>query len=209
MIYIGCDRAGTELKAKILAEYGDQYVFADCGFNSPENLSYVLEQELKSGLFDKLPQSGAESAEETKAEETEEADDEEFLEVDYPDVARTVCEGVLSDSEGLGILICGTGIGMSIAANKFVGIRAAVCGDLYSSLMARQHNDANVICIGARVTGDATALEMVDTWLASEFEGGRHARRLEKISALEYENFTFIQESELQPESQESELQET
>lgn len=100
--------------------------------------------------------------------------------VDYPDIARVVCEKVLEDDEQ-GILLCGTGIGMSMTANKFKGIRAAVCTDPYSSRMTRQHNDANVLCMGQRVVGEGLALDIVDSFLAAEFEGGRHKNRVEKI----------------------------
>ena len=105
--------------------------------------------------------------------------------VDYPDIAAPVCERVRSGEFEKGILICGTGLGMSIAANKVDGIRAAKCDDVYSAEMSRKHNDANVLCFGARVIGVERAKMIVKAWLASEFEGGRHLRRVEKIMALE------------------------
>ncbi len=85
----------------------------------------------------------------------------------------------------LGILICGTGIGMSVAANKVRGIRAALCGDSFSARASREHNDANVLCLGQRVVGPGLALDIVDAWLGASFQGGRHARRVEKMMALE------------------------
>ena len=89
------------------------------------------------------------------------------------------------DADSLGILVCGTGIGMSMAANKFDGIRAAVCGDTFSARMTRLHNDANVLCIGARVIGQGLARDIVDLFVTTDFEGGRHATRVEMIAKLE------------------------
>ncbi|HEY8347494.1 MAG TPA: ribose 5-phosphate isomerase B [Symbiobacteriaceae bacterium] len=106
---------------------------------------------------------------------------------DYPDFARKVAEAVAQGRCDQGILICGTGIGMSIAANKVPGIRAALCGDVYSAKMARAHNDANVLCLGARVVGPGLAAEIVKAYLTGSFEGGRHTRRVEKIRQLESE----------------------
>ena len=105
--------------------------------------------------------------------------------VDYPDIAEKVGTAVRDDGFDCGILICGTGIGMSIAANKIKGIRAAHVTDTYSAKMAKQHNDAQIICIGERVTGPDLALELVDAYLAQEHLGGRHTRRVEKIMQLE------------------------
>jgi len=101
--------------------------------------------------------------------------------VDYPDFAQSVCADVATGEAELGILICGSGIGMSIAANKLDGIRAALCHDTFSAKMSRQHNDANVLCLGQRVVGVGLALEIVTAWLQSDFAGGRHALRLQKI----------------------------
>ena len=105
--------------------------------------------------------------------------------IDYPDIARTVCEVVVSGEYTRGILICGTGIGIGIAANKIKGIRAALCHDVFSAQMTREHNDANVLTMGERVIGPGLARMIVSTWLATEFVGGRHARRVEKIAQLE------------------------
>ena len=105
--------------------------------------------------------------------------------VDYPDCAVPVCESVLTGECDRGILICGTGIGISIAANKIDGIRAALCSDVYSAKMAREHNDANIICLGGRVTGRELACMIVDTWYNSRHLGGRHSGRVEKIHKLE------------------------
>ena len=105
--------------------------------------------------------------------------------VDYPDIAQTVGEAVVSGQYTRGILICGTGIGISIAANKIKGIRAALCHDVFSAKMTREHNDTNVLAMGERVIGPGLARMIVSTWLATEFVGGRHAARVEKISQLE------------------------
>lgn len=105
--------------------------------------------------------------------------------VDYPDYALQVARAVATGAADLGILICGTGIGMSIAANKVRGIRAAVATNCYMARMAREHNDANILCLGGRVIGPDLALEIVRTFLQSRFAGGRHARRVEKIRAAE------------------------
>ena len=105
--------------------------------------------------------------------------------VDYPDVAREVAEAVAEGRFERGILICSTGIGMSIVANKVRGIRAALCSDVLSARRARQHNDANILCLGQEVVGQDMAQEVVKAYLAAEFEGGRHQRRLQKIAAME------------------------
>lgn len=105
--------------------------------------------------------------------------------VDYPDVAKKVSEAVASGECGYGILVCGTGIGMSISANKMRGIRAALCADSLSARWAREHNDANVLCLGAEVVGPGLAKEIVTTYLQAQFQGGRHARRVEKMAALD------------------------
>lgn len=104
---------------------------------------------------------------------------------DYPDIAEAVCKKVTSGECELAILVCGTGIGMSIAANKIKGIRAAVCSDWYSAKYTRLHNNANVLCLGGRVLGAGLALELVDVFLETEFEGGRHSDRIDKITKLE------------------------
>lgn len=104
---------------------------------------------------------------------------------DYPDYAQKVAEGVASGTFEKGVLICGTGIGMSIAANKVSGIRAALCNEVYSAQMARAHNDANVLCMGARVVGSGVAAEIVKAFFTTGHEGGRHAGRVAKIRLLE------------------------
>ena len=104
--------------------------------------------------------------------------------VDYPDFAAKVCEEVLNNEDSKGILICGSGIGMSMAANKFDGIRAALCHNEYSAQMAREHNDANVICIGERVSGYGMVEAIVNAWNNASFQGGRHEGRVEKINKL-------------------------
>ncbi|HOV42316.1 MAG TPA: ribose 5-phosphate isomerase B [Syntrophothermus lipocalidus] len=105
--------------------------------------------------------------------------------VDYPDVAEKVALAVKSSEESLGIVVCGTGIGMSIAANKIPGIRAAVCHSRFTARMAREHNWVNVIAVGARVLEPNEAWEVVKEFLSASFQGGRHSRRIEKITALE------------------------
>jgi ribose 5-phosphate isomerase B len=99
---------------------------------------------------------------------------------DYPDYGHQVA-GAVAAGEGLGLLVCGTGIGMSMTANRHAGVRAALCGDVYSASMARRHNDANVLCVGARVVGPGLAGEILTAFLSASFEGGRHERRVNKI----------------------------
>jgi ribose 5-phosphate isomerase B len=101
--------------------------------------------------------------------------------VDYPDYAHRVAQAVAAGSFSRGILICGTGLGMSMVANRYPGVRAAVCGEAYSARMTRMHNDANVLCLGARVIGLGVAEEIVKTFLGTAFEGGRHAARVAKL----------------------------
>jgi len=109
--------------------------------------------------------------------------------VDYPDYGALVAEKVSRGELEKGILTCGTGIGMSIVANKFPRVRAALVNDLYSSRCAREHNDANILIIGGRIVGKELSKEIVRVWLETPFAGGRHKRRLEKIETLEKENF--------------------
>ena len=104
---------------------------------------------------------------------------------DYPDIAKKVGEAVASGNFDQGILICSTGIGMSIAANKIKGIRAALCCDVFAAQRARQHNDASVLCLRGERADTGTALQIVRTFLATDFEGGRHLRRVDRIRALE------------------------
>lgn len=105
--------------------------------------------------------------------------------VDYPDFARLVALSVANGDYDRGILICGTGVGMSIVANKISGIRAALCHDYFSAKATREHNDSNILCLGERVIGSGLALEIVQIWLQTEFIGGRHQRRVQKITVLE------------------------
>ncbi|EAX47409.1 sugar-phosphate isomerases, RpiB/LacA/LacB family [Thermosinus carboxydivorans Nor1] len=107
--------------------------------------------------------------------------------VDYPDISRSVAQAVATGECDRGIIICGTGIGVSIAANKIKGIRAALCHDVYSAQMSREHNDANILTMGERVIGPGLARAIVAKWLATEFAGGRHARRVCQIASLEEE----------------------
>jgi ribose 5-phosphate isomerase B len=105
--------------------------------------------------------------------------------VDYPDVARPLAEAVAAGQYDLGILICSNGVGMSITANKVKGVRAALCHDTFSARRARQHTDANVLCLGSWCIGVGVAREVLKAFLEGEFEGGRHARRVDKIKAIE------------------------
>ena len=104
---------------------------------------------------------------------------------DYPDIARKVADEVALKNAECGILVCGTGIGMSMAANKVKGIRAAHVTDTFSARMTKEHNDANIICLGERITGVGLALDIVDAYLDAEFQGGRHSLRIEKVMAIE------------------------
>lgn len=101
--------------------------------------------------------------------------------VDYPDFAHRVARAILDGKADLGILVCGTGVGMSIAANRHEGIRAVVCSEVFSARMAREHNDANILCFGARVIGPGTARDLVEAFLTTTHAGGRHTKRVEKI----------------------------
>jgi ribose 5-phosphate isomerase B len=105
--------------------------------------------------------------------------------VDYPDYAAQVAEAVMAGKAERGVLVCGTGIGMAMAANKVPGVRAAFCPDLFTARMSREHNDANVLALGGRLMGRELALEIVEMWLRAEFQGGRHARRVGKLSEIE------------------------
>ncbi len=107
--------------------------------------------------------------------------------IDYPAVARDTCELVISGKADRAVLICGTGIGISISANKVKGIRAALCTDCYMAKYTRLHNDANVLCLGGRVIGEGLATEILDTFLSTGFEGGRHQRRIDMIADIENE----------------------
>ena len=100
---------------------------------------------------------------------------------DYPVIAKSVAKEVISNS-AKGILVCGTGIGMSIAANRYEGVRASHCTDTFSARMTRAHNDSNILCIGERITGTGLALDIVDIWLRTEFDGGRHQKRIDMLT---------------------------
>lgn len=106
--------------------------------------------------------------------------------VDYPDFGAAVGRAVAAGTAEIGVCVCGTGIGISIAANKVHGVRAAVVHDVTSARMAKEHNDANVVCLGARLVGSQVAVEALDTFLSSSWQAGRHARRIEKLTALEH-----------------------
>lgn len=112
----------------------------------------------------------------------------ENVSCDYSDFAIEVSKAVSQQEFDRGILICGTGVGMSIAANKVKGIRAALVTDLFTARVTREHNDSNVLCLGARVTGPQIALEIVREWVKGEFQGGRHQKRIDKISDFENQN---------------------
>ncbi len=105
--------------------------------------------------------------------------------VDYPDYAAQVAEAVADQKVERGVLVCGTGIGMAIAANKVPGVRAALCSDLYTARTSREHNDANVLALGGRLMGPEMALDILRMWLEADFAGDRHRRRIDKISDLE------------------------
>lgn len=109
----------------------------------------------------------------------------EQVSVDYPDIAVKLCDSIVKGENELGILVCGTGIGMSIAANKVKGIRAAACSEHFSAKYTRLHNNSNVLCLGGRVIGVGTAIELADLFVDTEFEGGRHQTRVDKITAIE------------------------
>ncbi len=108
--------------------------------------------------------------------------------VDYPLIGASVAKSVANNENEKAILICSTGIGISIAANKVKGVRAALCSDLYSAEMTRRHNNSNIICLGAQVTSDFLAKKLVDIFLTTEFEGDRHQRRIDLISKIEKDN---------------------
>jgi ribose 5-phosphate isomerase B len=112
----------------------------------------------------------------------------EYQSVNYPEIALPLAKAVASGECDRGILVCGTGIGMSMAANKVKGIRAAVCSDHFSAKFTRLHNDANILCLGGRVIGPGVANEMVDLFIDTEYEGGRHAARVQMIADIENNN---------------------
>jgi ribose 5-phosphate isomerase B len=132
--------------------------------------------ELKSVIVDHLRQAG---------HDVTDLGPHNSAPVDYPDFGAAVGRAVVAGQADRGVAICGSGIGIAIAANKVVGVRAATVHDATSARLARQHNNANVVCLGQRLTGPAVALDSLDAYLAAEFEGGRHQGRVDKISALE------------------------
>ena len=105
--------------------------------------------------------------------------------VDYPDYGVKLAETIISKKVERGIVICGTGVGMSIVVNRFPGIRGTLCSDVYTAKMCREHNDSNILIMGGRVIGEGLAYEIVDTWLNTAFKGGRHQRRLDKINEID------------------------
>jgi len=109
--------------------------------------------------------------------------------VDYPDYASQVAEAVITGQAARGVLVCGSGLGMAIVANKFPGVRAVACFDPEMARLSREHNDANVLTLGGRLTDRQAAITILDTWLKTPFAGGRHRRRIEKLSALEERNW--------------------
>lgn len=147
-IVIGCDHAGFEFKAPVIAHLEEKgHTVIDVGTNSAESCN-------------------------------------------YPEYAYKLCTTITSGEAELGFLICGTGVGMSIAANKVEGIRAACVSEVFSARLTRQHNDTNVLCFGARVVGLGTALDLCDSFLEAEYEGGKHAKRVGMITAIEQGEFT-------------------
>ena len=109
-------------------------------------------------------------------------------EADYPDIAASIAGKVSRGEADRGILVCGTGVGMAIVANKFPGVRAAPCHDFVTAELARRHNDLNVLCLSGDMLGERLADRLIDIWVSTEFEGGRHERRVEKVASLENEN---------------------
>ncbi len=142
-------------------------------FIGADSAGYRLKEELKAHLIEqgyKVTDCGTDSE----------------ASCHYPVFASAVAENVQkAPDKAFGILVCGTGIGMSMCANKFNGVRAAVCGDTYSAKMTRRHNDANVLCLGARVIGSCLALDILDTFLENDYEGGRHAIRVAMMEEIE------------------------
>ncbi|MCG6892859.1 MAG: ribose 5-phosphate isomerase B [Desulfobacteraceae bacterium] len=141
-----------------------------------DHAAYPLKEQLKGFLLE----SGY------KVEDVGTHDD---ASVDYPRFGAMVAAKVSSGEFQRGILLCGTGLGMSMVANRFPHVRAALCGDLFSAIMSRKHNDANILVLGGRVIGQTLAEEVVKTWLQTPFEGGRHQDRLEQFDSLERMNF--------------------
>ena len=110
--------------------------------------------------------------------------------VDYPDYGIRIAQAVTQNTDSRGIVICGTGIGMSIVVNRFTGIRGTLCSDLYTAKLCREHNDSNILIMGGRVVGHGLAREIVKVWLSTPFDGGRHQKRLDKINQFDESNKT-------------------
>ena len=142
-----------------------------------DHAGYALKEEIRAYLKE-------------RGETVEDCGTDSLESVDYPDFGRQVAEAVSTGKVSLGILICGTGIGMSIVANKFPGVRGALVQDLFSARMAREHTDANILIMGARIVGPDLARRIVETWLDAPFAGDRHQRRIDKITDLEREKAT-------------------
>lgn len=147
------------------------------GKNTPmvigsDHAAYALKEKIKTFLID-------------SAIDIEDAGCHSEDSVDYPDVGIKVASMVSSGKYERGILLCGTGIGMSMVANKFSHVRAALCSDLFSAIMSRRHNNSNVLVMGGRVIGESLAMEIVKVWLETPFDGGRHLRRLQKFDAID------------------------
>ena len=136
-----------------------------------DHAAYPLKEKIKAYLMD-------------LGIEVEDAGTDSEASVDYPDFGIKVASQVSSGAYSRGILMCGTGLGMSMVANKFSHVRAALCNDLFSAKMSRRHNDANILVMGGRVIGDVLAMEIVQTWLETPFEGGRHGLRLRKFDDI-------------------------
>lgn len=117
--------------------------------------------------------------------------------VDYPDYAAAVAGALTAGKAGRGVLVCGSGIGMAIAANKVPGIRAAACTDAYSARLSREHNDTNVLTLGARITARDSAIEILEVWLAAAFAGGRHAQRVDKLGSIERGEWPILERRRL------------
>ncbi len=153
----GCLWVRGKMKIIIGSDHG--------GFELKESIKQFLSDDIKTDIYD----AGTFNSES----------------VDYPDFGCLVAEKIQSGEFEKGILICGTGIGMSIVANRFPNVRAALCHDVYTARMSKEHNDANILVMGERVTGKDLAEEVVRAWLAGQFQGGRHQRRLEKIADID------------------------
>lgn len=165
-IYIGSDHAGFALKEHLK--------------------KFLLEISLLEGEEELLSELDAKDTEFFKVT-IEDMGTHSEESVDYPDFAEKVAKKVQGQKDALGIVICGTGIGVSIAANKVQGVRCALCTNATMAKFAREHNDSNILALGARILGTALAEDIVESFLFSDFEGGRHKKRLEKITAIEKE----------------------